>query len=64
MTLNSEQVKELEAKAAAYDKMKATHRKYQERRKTWTSLMLAKAAKAGIKVTEAEVDVALKAMGK
>jgi len=60
MTLDDKQVAELEAKAKKYDKMQAINKKSYQRRNAKIHLMLLKAEKAGIKVTEAEVDAYLK----
>lgn len=60
MQLTEKQVAEMEAKVKAYDKMKAINKRSYERRNAWRTLMLKKAEKANIKVTEAEVDAYLK----
>lgn len=54
-------MKTAEQKVAAWDKMIQDRKKYNEKKKTWAKLMLAKAAKAGIKVSDEEVAKAMKA---
>lgn len=49
-----------EEKIRKYDKMVAANKKSFQRRQARISLMLEKAAKAGIVVTEAEVDAEIK----
>ena len=49
-----------EQKAAAYDKAMASRKEYNEKRRMRIKLLLAKAAKAGIKVTDAEVKALVK----
>ncbi len=49
-----------EQKAKAYDKQMEARKVYTLRRNARNSLLLAKAIKAGLIVTEAEVDTALK----
>ena len=51
---------ELVAAKEQNDKMKAINKRSYERRNAWQKLMLGKAEKQGLKVTEAEVDAFLK----
>jgi len=47
-------------KAAPWERMQEINRKSFQRRQTWIKLMLAKAEKAGIKVSDEEVARAMK----
>ncbi len=63
-TLTEAEIKILVEKAAHDDHVRAINKRSFERRQTWIKLMLAKAAKAGIKVTDAEVEAEVKRLGK
>jgi len=56
MQLTQRQIEEMQAKAEKYDKYKAINKRSYERGNAWRKLMLGKAEKAGIKVSDAEVD--------
>jgi len=60
MQLTEKQLKEQLEKAEKYDKMKAINKRSYERRNAWKALMIAKAEKAKIQVSDAEVDAYLK----
>lgn len=60
MQVDDKKLKEMEEKLAKYEKMKATSKKAYERRNARITLMLDKAKKANIKVSDGEVDAYLK----
>ena len=55
MALTAEEEKVLREKAAHDDHVRAINKRSFAKRQAWIKLMLAKAAKAGIKVTDEEV---------
>jgi len=64
MELTKEQVAELQSKSEKYDKMKESSKKSYKRRNARITLMLDKARKAKIGVSDAEVDAYLKMIKK
>jgi len=60
MQVDDKKYKELVEKEVKYEKMKATSKKAYERRNARITLMLDKAKKANIKVSDSEVDAYLK----
>ncbi len=63
MDLTKEQIAVLVAKAAHDDHVREINKRSFAKRQTWIKLVLAKAAKAGIKVSDAEVDAEVKKVG-
>ncbi len=64
MALTIEEEKVLREKAAHDDHVRAINKKSFEKRQMWIKLMLAKADKANIKVSDAEVEVEVKRLAK